>query len=720
MTLVGTIPPDLGNLSFLSSFTIVNNSFHGTLPNQSANLRRLNHMNLENNEISGEIPSWFGSSFTRLRTLYLFGNNFSGLIPSSLCYLPKLEILSLNRNNLQGQIPVRIGNISTLKILSNPGTIGDLLNLEMLSFSGNNLTGPVPSSIGNLTFLSFLDFSCNSLSDIRTTALPVSLCSSLLDIVGNLQNLEVLYLGHNNFTGFIPPSIFNMSTTRVIWLGFNLLSGQLPPVTGHGLPKLEGLYLELNQLSGPIPSSISNASKLINLQLPKNSFSELFQTRLKVVIFDDNPLISGELLVSVENLSASVSFFYASHCSIKGWIPSKIGNLSLLFWLGLDHNVFTGTMPATPGNLRELQNVNLGSNKLHGSILSELCRLQRLAYLTLTDNELSGPIPACLVYLNSIDLGETKWYLVPGVSSNSLTGSLPVDIGNWKSVTNLNLSDNLFSGAIPSTIAGFMHPTHLSLSGNMLQGSVPQSFDELISLEYLDLSRNNLSGPIPKSLENLQNLKYLNVSFNRLQGGVPNGGSFGNYSSQSFIGNEELCGSPQFQVPPCRTDDPYMRAGSSKLLIYILPAIGSPILISTMIIVLLRCRSRKDKARIQENLLPLAEWRRVSYHELHEATDGFSESNLIGAGSFGSVYQGTLPTGMTIAVKVFNMNQDREPLKASMSSARYSATSVIEIWLKSLVALIWNSKPWYSSSSPMEAWRSGYILITFFWIFRKG
>ncbi|KAE8679323.1 putative Leucine-rich repeat protein kinase family protein [Hibiscus syriacus] len=646
MTLVGTIPPDLGNLSFLSSFTIVNNSFHGTLPNQSANLRRLNHMNLENNEISGEIPSWFGSSFTRLRTLYLFGNNFSGLIPSSLCYLPKLEILSLNRNNLQGQIPVRIGNISTLKILS----------LET-----NLLSGPVPSSIGNLTFLSFLDFSCNSLSD------------TLAFQVGNLQNLEVLYLGHNNFTGFIPPSIFNMSTTRVIWLGFNLLSGQLPPVTGHGLPKLEGLYLELNQLSGPIPSSISNASKLINLQLPKNSFSELFQT---LVIFDDNPLISGELLVSVENLSASVSFFYASHCSIKGWIPSKIGNLSLLFWLGLDHNVFTGTMPATPGNLRELQNVNLGSNKLHGSILSELCRLQRLAYLTLTDNELSGPIPACLV------------------SSNSLTGSLPVDIGNWKSVTNLNLSDNLFSGAIPSTIAGFMHPTHLSLSGNMLQGSVPQSFDELISLEYLDLSRNNLSGPIPKSLENLQNLKYLNVSFNRLQGGVPNGGSFGNYSSQSFIGNEELCGSPQFQVPPCRTDDPYMRAGSSKLLIYILPAIGSPILISTMIIVLLRCRSRKDKARIQENLLPLAEWRRVSYHELHEATDGFSESNLIGAGSFGSVYQGTLPTGMTIAVKVFNMNQDREPLKASMSSARYSATSVIEIWLKSLVALIWNSKPW--------------------------
>ncbi|KAL4341843.1 hypothetical protein GQ457_08G010210 [Hibiscus cannabinus] len=704
MGLVGTIPPDLGNLSFLSSLTVVNNSFQGSLPNQLANLRRLNHVNFGNNKISGDIPTWFGS-FTRLRSLYLFGNNFTGLIPSSLCYLPKLEILSLDKNNLQGHIPVRIGNLSTLKILSLesnmlsgqiPGTIGDLLNLEVLSFRENNLTGPVPSSIGNLTFLSSLDFSYNTLSG----TIPFQ--------IGNLQNLEGLLLGRNNFTGFIPPSIFNMSTTRVIWLGFNQLSGQLPPITGRGLPKLEGLYLELNELSGPIPSSISNASKLIIIQLLNNSFSGIVPDTfgnlkdlqrfdishnnlssepelrflssltnckdLEVVIFDDNPLISGELPVSVGNLSASVTLFYASHCSIKGRIPREIGNLSQLVWLGLDYNGFTGTIPATLGNLRELQNVNLGSNKLHGSIPTELCRLQRLAYLTLTDNELSGPIPACLgdvVSLRNLFLGLNKFNSIPStltrlngllfleLSSNSLTGSLPVDIGNWKSVTNLNLSENRFSGVIPSSIAGLMHLTHLSLSSNMLQGSVPQSFGELISLEYLDLSRNNLSGEIPKSFEQLQNLKYLNVSFNRLQGEIPNGGPFGNYSSPSFIGNEDLCGSPQFQVPPCRTDDPSRRSSSSNLLKYILPAIGSAILISAAVIVLLQRQSRKAELPIQDNLLPLAEWRRLSYHELHEATEGFSESNLLGVGSFGSVYQGTLSTGMTIAVKVFNINQDR-------------------------------------------------------------
>ncbi|KAK8651453.1 hypothetical protein V6N13_141054 [Hibiscus sabdariffa] len=396
-----------------------------------------------------------------------------------------------------------------------PGTIGDLLNLEVLSFRENNLTGPVPSSIGNLTFLSSLDFSYNTLSG----TIPFQ--------IGNLQNLEGLFLRHNNFTGFIPPSIFNMSTARVIRLGSNQLSGQLPPITGSGLPKLEGLFLELNELSGPIPSSISNASKLIILQLLNNSFSGIVPDTfgnlkdlqrfdishnnlssepelrflssltnckdLEVVIFDDNPLISGELPVSVGNLSASVTLFYASHCSIKGRIPREIGNLSQLFWLGLDYNGFTGTIPATLGNLRELQNVNLGSNKLQGSIPSELCRLQRLTYLTLTDNELSGPIPACLgdvVSLRNLFLGLNKFTSIPStltrlngllfleLSSNSLTGSLPVDIGNWKSVTNLNLSENRFSGAIPSSIAGLMHLTHLSLSGNMLQGSVPQSFGD--------------------------------------------------------------------------------------------------------------------------------------------------------------------------------------------------------------------------------------------------
>jgi len=51
---------------------------------------------------------------------------------------------------------------------------------------------------------------------------------------------------------------------------------------------------------------------------------------------------------------------------------------------------------------------------------------------------------------------------------------------------------------------------------------------------------------------------------------------------------------------------------------------------------------------------------RVSYAELANATNGFASENLIGAGSFGSVYKGTMKINdqqMVIAVKVLNLMQ---------------------------------------------------------------
>ncbi|XP_059635698.1 probable LRR receptor-like serine/threonine-protein kinase At3g47570 [Cornus florida] len=45
----------------------------------------------------------------------------------------------------------------------------------------------------------------------------------------------------------------------------------------------------------------------------------------------------------------------------------------------------------------------------------------------------------------------------------------------------------------------------------------------------------------------------------------------------------------------------------------------------------------------------------VSFAELLQATEAFSETKLIGMESFGSVYKGTLLDGMRIAVKVFNL-----------------------------------------------------------------
>ncbi|XP_024041176.1 probable LRR receptor-like serine/threonine-protein kinase At3g47570 [Citrus clementina] len=56
---------------------------------------------------------------------------------------------------------------------------------------------------------------------------------------------------------------------------------------------------------------------------------------------------------------------------------------------------------------------------------------------------------------------------------------------------------------------------------------------------------------------------------------------------------------------------------------------------------------------------PQASRRRFSYLELLRATDGFSANNLIGRGSFGSVYKARLQDWMEFAIKVFHLQFER-------------------------------------------------------------
>ncbi|XP_047972929.1 probable LRR receptor-like serine/threonine-protein kinase At3g47570 [Salvia hispanica] len=177
----------------------------------------------------------------------------------------------------------------------------------------------------------------------------------------------------------------------------------------------------------------------------------------------------------------------------------------------------------------------------------------------------------------------------------------------------------------------------------------------MLSLVTLDLSHNNLSGSIPKSFEALQYLNYFNVSFNVLSGEIPSGGSFKNFTMDSFIGNVALCGIPRFHVSTCLVVSNHRsRWNKVKRVSFVALGVVAFISIAFLAFIIVRCK-RKDSTCREVNELTSIVPERISYYELVQATEQFNERNLFGTGSSCSVYKGILNNGKIVAAKVFNL-----------------------------------------------------------------
>ncbi|XP_024950705.2 probable LRR receptor-like serine/threonine-protein kinase At3g47570 [Citrus sinensis] len=442
--------------------------------------------------------------------------------------------------------------------------------------------------------------------------------------------------------------IFNNSNIEAIQLYGNHFSGHLPSSIGPYLPNLQGLILWGNNLSGIIPSSICNASQVILLGLSENLFSGLIPNtfgncrQLQILDLSLNHLTTGSSTQGQSFYTSLTNCRYLRRLvlqnnPLKGALPNSIGNLSTsLEYFFASSTELRGAIPG---------------NALQGQISPCLANLTSLRYLNLSSNRLNSTIPSTFWSLEFI--------LVVDYSFNLLSGCLPQDIGNLKVLKALYLSGNQLSCSIPGGINGLKDLTYLGLAANGFEGSIPESMGSLIRLESLDLSDNKFSGVIPKSFEALSHLSYLNVSFNGPEGEIPSGGPFVNFTAESLMQNLVLGGSSRLQVPPCKTGSSQQSKATRLALRYILPAIATTMAVLALIIILLR-RRKRDKSRPTENsLLNTAALRRISYQELRLATNGFSESNLLGTGIFSSVYKATFADGMNAAIKIFSLLEDR-------------------------------------------------------------
>ena len=178
----GTIPFQLGSMTYLQILDLSWNQLSGTIPASLGNLTNLQYLDLDGNQLTGTIPAELGN-LASLDWLDLGNNQLSGTIPSSLGNLTNLTRLDLGNNQLTGTIPAELGDLSFL---------------YGLCLGGNQLSGTIPSSLGNLTSLQSLSLSWNQL----TGTIPSEL--------GNLDHLTHLDLSHNFLEGDVPSSFSNL------------------------------------------------------------------------------------------------------------------------------------------------------------------------------------------------------------------------------------------------------------------------------------------------------------------------------------------------------------------------------------------------------------------------------------------------------------------------------------------------------------------------------
>ncbi|XP_047268892.1 receptor kinase-like protein Xa21 [Capsicum annuum] len=718
LQLQGIISPSLANLSFLRELNLENNFFHGGIPYGLGHLPRLRVIDIQNNQLNGSIPTslfqhWrvqvISLAFNKLSAEMwkgpcLYGNRVSGNIPEELGNLSRLAFLNLADNQLTGSLPAPLFNISSLvgvsvsfNNLSGPLLLDEgniVSNLEFLVMHYNQISGPISSNICQLTKLKILSMSFNKITG--DTPRNIGCLSKLEEFyigdnpssMGNISTLRKLYCGNNRIAGKIPPelgklsnlrqfnfmfnynligqipgAIFNISSLEIVNFSFNNLSGRIPSTTSLHLPNLKELILGVNQIEGEIPSFITNASKLEKLGLNRNFLTGTIPNNLRNLRELRHLFIHTNQLTNEPREHEFRFFNSLADCRklqylqvgknpLNGVLPNSIGNLSSTiqnFQITNAHD--NGLIPSSIGNMSGLRALYWGGNNLAGNIPSDfecLGNLSMLQVLYLNSNKFSSKLPLSI------------WKMKHLLYLHSIEGEAPPNIGELEAIVHLDLSRNHFSGMIPSRLGDLQNIQSLNLSNNSFSGQIPFSLSNLTNLEVLDLSLNGLSGTIPKSLEKLPHVTNINVSFNDLEGEIPNGGAFANFTMQSFLGNKRLCGMHILEVPSCPMNNPEQKSKSKEFVLKIvIPVVSSSFLIFLLVSIWIMKWQKKQKSKDVEKVTEIGTYQLISYHEIRRATNNFDGSNLIGEGSSGFVYKGTLSSGIVVAIKVLNLENEQ-------------------------------------------------------------
>ncbi|XP_042033540.1 receptor kinase-like protein Xa21 [Salvia splendens] len=415
------------------------------------------------------------------------------------------------------------------------------------------------------------------------------------------------------FRGGIPTNLSQCTNLYYLILIDNELTGGIVLEIAP-LVNLQHVGLSINLLSGTIPPFLGNLTDLSQLSLSEcglqgeipESLAQL--RRLQLLNVGDNNL-TGTIPLGLYNVS-SMEYFIVSNDHLQGNIHSDIGStLPRLKFLCLHHNHFSGTLPPSLSNCSVIESIEVSSNNFTGNMIVDFTRLSVLQRLLAASNPFNGDIVA----------------------------QIPPEIFKLSSISiELDLSHNILTGIIPSEVG--------ALRNIGLSGTIHTSLGSCVMLSSLYLGENSLQGEIPDSL-------------NSLRGEVPTLGVFQNESAISLEGNQGLCGGIAIlNLPSCPTSPKSNKKGTGKILI--------PTIVGTICLALAFCLrviimyKQRTLQNVGTPIFQGSDFLRLSYADLVSATEGFSETHLLGIGRFGSVYKGTINDDdeqIELAVKVLDL-----------------------------------------------------------------
>eukprot|EP00257_Ricinus_communis_P022932 XP_015582794.1 protein STRUBBELIG-RECEPTOR FAMILY 2 [Ricinus communis] len=352
--------------------------------------------------------------------------------------------------------------------------------------------------------------------------------------------------------------------------------------------------------------------------------------------------------------------------NLSGYLGTQLHYLHNLKYLDVSSNYILGEIPySLPPNVT---NINLAFNNLSQNIPHSLSSLKVLRHLNLSHNLLSGPIGNVFTGLKNLKAMD--------LSYNDFSGDLPPSFGSLKNLSRLFLQNNQFTGSV--IYLADLPLTDLNIQSNQFSGVIPTQFQYIPNL-WIDGNKfhiganyppwnyplenvtigQNFSGPPSaesSALENYPNHKAAEHKKRRLgPGGIACvvGGTTLVVACAAIFFAVRVKQSVDFPVRNREDCSPAAYDASPQLL----PVKSPPTL--GLNYVPPACRTRNEKMSRRRSFAKKykapASAKIYTVVELQSATNSFSEKNLIGEGSLGSVYRAEFPDGQILAVRNISM-----------------------------------------------------------------